>query len=223
MNDAGGLARYMPFLVLGVFVVIALGLMLAGYGAPVAAGVLAGLVVGAAVGGIIGSWLLARARASSEGVAFGWGADSGGPPPELLAFTTAMSGLQRVDQGDVTRIVPGGQSSVVNGIRVELIALELRTTGGIAHLAAAVAPPAAMIGAFAEASVSDDLGTQYTAVGEGGSSSIDRHRVDIRFAPTPPDATRMLTVRVDSFADPFPPPHARKIAGPWVLTVDLAS
>jgi hypothetical protein len=70
--------------------------------------------------------------------------------------------------------------------------------------------------------VEDDLGTAYVAAAMGGNGSPDRMRFEVRLAPAPPGGATVLRIRVDEFLDPFPGRSLAAVAGPWILTVDLA-
>jgi len=202
-------------------------LLIAGYGVPVGVGVLAGLVAGGLVGVGLGIALMSRARAgqvawdTSSGTssfqAFSETADSGLPDP-----MRAMERVQRVDHGPLVRVVAGGAAAEAQAIHVELIAVEIRSTGAIAHVTAGVAPPAMMTASFARVVVEDDRGTAYEAAGFGGNGSMDRMRYEVRFAPAPPPAATELRVRIDAFTDPFPVPGRATVRGPWLLTIPLA-
>jgi hypothetical protein len=107
------------------------------------------------------------------------------------------------------------------GARVELVALEIREDGCIATLVAHTRPPVGSVGHFVEVTVSDDAGTAYVASGQGsGGSGPGASRHEIRFAPTPPESARTLTIRIESFVDPFPGPSV-ELRGPWEFSVAL--
>jgi hypothetical protein len=206
------------------FVIVAAILLIAGFGMPVGVGLLVGLVPGAVVGVGSGLWIGLKARGGPMSFdSYATLTSDDGPQVDLQAVTASMERVQRVDHGDLVRIVPGGATSDAGGFRVELIAVELRATGGVAHLTAAEDPPSArQVGSFARVAVEDDLGTSYAAGATGGSGSMDRSRFEVRFAPAPPAATSLLRVRIDAFIDPFGRSLA-EIPGPWVLEVALAS
>jgi hypothetical protein len=46
-------------------------------------------------------------------------------------------------------------------------------------------------------------------------------RYEVRFAPAPPDAARLLTLTIERFVDPFPG-RTVVIDGPWTFEIDLA-
>jgi hypothetical protein len=222
MNDAGGWVRWIPGLVLLAFFGVALTLMLAGYGAAVAVGVLSGLVLGAVVGGVIGQMLMARVQGPS--VTFGstsLGIDEQ-PPSAIFDLLRGFEGLQAVDRGELTRVISGGQTDDASGVLIELVALELRSSGAVAHIAAAPEPRVGRLGHLARVAVEDDRETQYVAGAMGVNGSSERQRYEIRFAPTPPVDASVLQIRIDEFVDPIPGAGGR-LAGPWSLTVALTS
>jgi hypothetical protein len=133
----------------------------------------------------------------------------------------AMERVQRVDHGPLVRVVGGGDTAEAAAVLVELIALEIRSTGAIAHFTTAIAPPAMMTASFADVVVEDDRGTAYEAAGTGGNGSPDRMRYEVRFAPAPPADATELRIRIIAFTDPFPMSGLRSVDGPWELRLSL--
>lgn len=120
------------------------------------------------------------------------------------------------------RVLPVGQSTEVEAIRIELTALELRAGGGVATAIAHTEPPDARPpGPFARISVLDDVGTTYAAGTEGNGGSPFATRLSIRFAPAPPETAGELTIRIEEFVNPFPGPARERVVGPWVFVVPL--
>ena len=205
----------LPGLVLLVLVVGAAALLLAGLGVAVGTGLLVGLALGLVA--ILGTaW-----RQPGHGAAFLTTGPTSAPDHDVvLRFHRDWTAVSAVDASPLERVVALGGTSEARGVRVELIAVELRQDGGIAMLAARARPPA-WIGHFVEVSVSDDAGTPYAAAGQGsGSSSPGVGRIELRFAPAPPPGARRLTLRVGAFIEPFPGP-ARRLPGPWSFEVGL--
>jgi hypothetical protein len=209
------------FLLLGLVIAAAI-LLLVGYGPMVAIGVLVGLALGIIV--IVA--VLAVSTRSGQGISFvhwGRGGRSHREPDAALMERHSRDAMRvmGVDDGDLRRVLGLGLMAEVGAARLELIALELRTDGGIAGVVAHTSPPAGMAGHFAEVTVSDDVGTAYAASGQGsGGSSPRASRHEIRFAPAPPGNAKVLTIEVLSFADPFPGRTAA-LTGPWTFTVQL--
>lgn len=107
------------------------------------------------------------------------------------------------------------------GVRLELIALEVRDDGCVATIVAHTRPPVGSVGHFVVVSVSDDAGTEYFASGgSSGSSGPQASRHEIRFAPAPPASATTLTISIETFVDPFPGPST-EIRGPWQFVVPL--
>ncbi len=103
-----------------------------------------------------------------------------------------------VDQGILRRVIAVGTDD-----------------GGIATLVAHVRPPLGYVGQFIEAAVEDDAGTSSVGWLQGsGGSSPGATRHEIRFSPAPPDTARVLTVRIEQFADPFRG-QSEPLHGPW--------
>ena len=207
-----------PGLVVLALVVVAAAMLLAGFGAAVGVGLLVGLALGCVV------VLTVVARQPAGAVSF-LRTGPRGPEPDhelIMRHGREQLALSPVDASDLRRVLAGPVATDAAGVRVELIALELRADGGIATLAARARPPAAP-GHFVEVAVSDDVGTAYVAAGQGpgGGPNPAVGRIELRFAPAPPPAARRLTLRIDAFVDPFPAP-ARRLPAPWTLVVDLA-
>ena len=209
-----------PGLVLLAFLILTAILLVAGYGAPVGIGLLIGLVFGAAAGLFSVLWL--RFRGGQSSMAF----TSLSPSHQASSFEMPdvfrdMDRVQRVDHGALIRVIPGGAADDVAGVRLELIALEIRSSGAVAHLAATSEPPAGTPGSFARVTIEDDLATAYVAAAMGSSGSAERMRFEVKFAPAPPAGAATLRVRIDEFLDPFPNHSRAPLLGPWLLSVDL--
>jgi hypothetical protein len=126
-----------------------------------------------------------------------------------------------VDAGGLRRVIPLGDAVEAGGARVEIVVLEIREAGAIATIVAQTRPPVGNVGHFAEVTVSDDAGTAYVASGQGaGGSGPGTSRLEIRFAPAPPESARTLTLSIEAFMDPFPEP-AVQLRGPWEFRVAL--
>jgi len=213
--------RVPAFLLLGLVVVAAI-VLLAGYGVIVAIGLLVGLVLGIVV---ILAFVALGAR-SGGGASFSWLTPTGRsqPQPDHVLIEQHSRDAMRVmgvDESELQRVIAVGASADAGGAHLELIALELRTDGGIATLVAHTSPPAGFVGHFADVVVSDDAGTAYVASGQGsGGPSPRASRHEIRFSPTPPVTAKVITIQVVSFADPFPG-RAAGLTGPWEFRVEL--
>ena len=106
------------------FVIVAAILLIAGFGMPVGVGLLVGLVLGAVVGVGTGLWIGLKARGGPMSFdSYATLTSDDGPQVDLQAVTASMERVQRVDHGDLVRIVPGGATSDAGGFRVELIAV----------------------------------------------------------------------------------------------------
>lgn len=214
-------ARLPTFVLLGL-VLLAAALLIAGYGVAVGVGVIAGLALGLAAAL---AFLAMNQRSRSNGHLRTWGA------PLVAQDQLAHESIARmsrdamrvagVDAGDLHKVIALGDAVTSAGIKVELIAIEVRDDGGVATLVTHTRPPIGPVGHFAVVTVVDDLATEYVASGGGsGSSGPAASRHELRFAPAPPPGTRRLTVRIDQFVDPFPGPSTEH-RGPWEFIVDL--
>jgi hypothetical protein len=212
----------LPGLLLLGLALLASVLLIAGYGVGVGVGLIAGLVVGAAV---ILAFMAMSSRSGSSVHFRGWDARGGPPDRAATAFLERhVRDLQRVadvDSGALRRVIALGDEVQASGVRVELVALEIREDGAIVTVVAHTRPPVGNVGHFAEVTVSDDAGTPYVASGQGiGGSSPGTSRHEIRFAPAPPEDARTLTIRIEAFMAPFPGP-ATELSGPWEFHVAL--
>jgi hypothetical protein len=212
-------SRLPAFGLLGLLLVVA-ALLLAGLGVAVAVGIIAGFLLGLAN---ILAFLALSSRPRGGSVTW---LSHGGPPNQpdqdlIQRFGRDSTRVAGVDASALRRVISVGSSVEAGGVRVELIALEVREDGGVATLVAHTRPPVGHVGHFLEVVVSDDAGATYVASGQGlGGSGPTTSRHEIRFAPAPPDAAHVLTLRVASFADPFPGLAAR-LDGPWEFRVEL--
>ena len=202
------------------FVVAAAALLLVGLGVAVGAGLLVGVVLGLAA---VGAAMVATRRNPSVGWSVSLSRTHEDATPGLLQeFGHSMARVADVDSGTLTDVLPVAAEATANGVRVEAIAVELRTDGGIVSLATHTKPPVASPGHFAEVHVTDDAGTEYVAAVQGsGGSSPSTSRYELRFSPAPPAAAGELTIRITRFMDPFPETPNAPVDGPWSFTVAL--
>jgi hypothetical protein len=210
-------------LVLLVLVVVAGALLVAGWGVAVGVGVFVGLVLGFAA--ILAAMAIAQRAGGSA--SFSWlRADSNPTEPDHALLERHGRDSMRVagvDSGELRRVIAVGASVEAGGVRLELIAVELRTDGGLATLVAHTRPPIGQAGHFVEARVSDDAETSYVAAGQGmGGPTPTTTRHEVRFAPGPPDTAKVLTLSIDRFLDPYPG-GATPIEGPWTFEVRLGA
>jgi hypothetical protein len=69
-------------------------------------------------------------------------------------------------------------------------------------------------------SVTDDLGTQYRALGQMQGGGPGRLRYEVTVAKAVPNAAGRRSVQVDGFIDPFQG-ASRMPTGPWAFDVTL--
>lgn len=206
-------------------------LLIAGYGVPVGVGLMAGLMLGGVVGYGFARWagsqtgrswglLNVKRRVGSGGA---WGRGLSEPDVGLVDELIRDSArVAAVDQGELRRVIAVGQAAEATDVTVELIAVELRADGGVAVLAARTRPPMGPAGNAMHVSVTDDAGTTYAAAGQqagGSGTTVSRH--EVRFAPAPPPAASLLTIRIDSFVGWFPRGDVVAVTGPWEFQLDV--
>ncbi len=214
-----------PLIVLGL-VLLAVVLLLVGYGIPVGVGLLVGLILGFAVGTAGVLWLGAGTGRSIGAGRLTFSSDRAPlqAPFEIPDWVRDSEQVMGVEMSPLVRILVVGRQVDVSGVAVELTTIELRTTGGLAIAVAHTAPPdGRSVGSFARVAVSDDVGTWYVAGGHASGGAPFVSRYDIRFAPTPPASATRLVFRITEFVDPFPGSGPRQVAGPWEFDVPLAA
>ncbi len=209
--------RLPAVLLLGAVLIVA-ALLLAGLGLAVGAGIIAGVLLGFA--NVLA--VLSLSSRSRGGSSVRYLSHHGPPDDELMQrFGRESMRVAGVDEGPLRRVIAIGSSVEAGGVRLELVAVEIRDDGGIATVVAHTRPPVGHVGHFVDVAVSDDAGTAYAASGQGsGGSGPTVTRNEIRFAPRPPDGAHTLSVRVVSFADPFTGTTGR-LDGPWEFRVPL--
>lgn len=210
----------LPGLVLLSVVIVAAVLLISGLGVSVGIGLLVGVALGLLA--VVTFMALSQRRRSSVS----WlSADSGSTGPDRAAVERHGRDFMRVagvESSALRRVLAIGRQVEAGGVRVELIAIELRDDGGLALVVANSHPPIGPAAHFATAHISDDAGTNYVAAGQGaGGSTPLTTRYEVHFAPTPPASARVLTLTIERFADPF---QGSGIArdGPWSFEIDLA-
>jgi hypothetical protein len=213
----------LPALVLLVLVVAAAALLMAGRGVAVGVGVFIGLVLGFVA--ILAAMAIARRSGASASFTSFRAASYQTEPGDAVLEKHGRDSMRVVgiDAGDLRRVIAVGAAVEAGGVRLELIAVELRTDGGLATLVAQTRPPIGPVGHFAEVRLSDDAATAYVAAGYGmGGPTPTATRHEIRFAPAPPMNATSLTLSIDRFVDPFPS-GAAATEGPWTFEVDIRS
>jgi len=213
----------LPALVLLVLIVVAAALLVAGWGIAVGIGVFVGLVLGFTAILVV----MAIAQRSGGSASFAWmkaGPNQTEPDRALLERHGRDSmRVAAIDAGELRRVIAVGAAVEAGDVRLELIAVELRTDGGLATLVAQTRPPIGPVGHFAEVRVSDDANTAYVAAGQGmGGPTATTTRLEVRFAPAPPATAAILTLSIDRFVDPFPS-GAIPIEGPWRFEIRLGN
>lgn len=213
----------LPALVLLVLVVVAAALLVAGWGVAVGVGVFVGLVLGLV--NILAAMAIAQRTGGSA--SFSWLRAGPNPtePDHAMLERHGRDSMRVVgiDAGNLRRVIAVSASVEAGGVRLELIAVELREDGGLATLVAHTRPPIGPAGQFMEVRVSDDAETAYVAAGQGiGGSGPTTTRHELRFAPAPPETARVLTLRVERFVDPFSS-GATPIEGPWTFEIPLGT
>ncbi len=210
----------LPGFILLALVVLAAALLAAGFGVGVGVGVFIGLVLGL----VAALASMAIGQPASPGISWLQASDSSRHESERALLERHGRDSMRVmgiDAGALRRVIAVGDAAEAGDVRLELTAVELREDGGLATLVAHTRPPTGPAGHFPEIAVSDDAGTPYVAAGQAtGGPDPNTARYEIRFAPSPPESARLLTLRVETFFDPFRG-GTMQIDGPWTFEIRL--
>jgi hypothetical protein len=151
--------------------------------------------------------------------------------PDAIAFA---EGLRRalelealIAASPLVGIVPVARAVSIEGVVVEMLALELRAAGVRAWLRFASAdPPRAAVG-HPVAAAHDAEGTAYETMTQLRARFGSRGDAEVLVMPGPPAAVSALTVSVTRFVvPPGPPPPAPQppveaLEGPWEFVIEL--
>jgi hypothetical protein len=203
-------------------VVVAVGLLIAGYGVAVGAGALIGLVLGFLAGTVGALWLW---RGSGRSITLGgmeWSSESGQPTAELMAEMRELGEISSVDIGPIRSILPVLASADAGGLDVQLLTVELHEAGSSMTFDVASRPGTLPPASMARVSVSDDRGTPYRASAQVQGGLPGRMRYAVTAIPTPPATATVLQVRIERFLDPFAGGRSSAV-GPWAFSIPLRS
>ena len=127
----------------------------------------------------------------------------------------------RAGLGDLIAVIPGGATADVAGVRIELIALELRSTGAILDLALTKLLGEGHIGTPGATTVRDDRGRPFELRPIGSGGTMYQHRAQLSLEPAIPPDSRRLSVTIDDLL--IPGEEWSHLRGPWHLALDLPS
>jgi len=146
--------------------------------------------------------------------------------PEEAELIELAEYFINVHLSPLVRVVAIGQQVEADGIRVELIALEVREAGAVLYWRAF--PTEDRMPGLAVIEVSDDLGGEYRVFLGGGGGGERAWNGETNVVPAPTTGASILQVTVTGF-DSFPPSgfpgatQGRSNEGPWVFEIPLAS
>jgi hypothetical protein len=139
-------------------------------------------------------------------------------PPEAWQRLLEDMPWLAIPTGPLVKVLAVGQTTEVKGVRVELLAVEVRETGAVLHWRARAGQDLALV--MPDVAIRDDKSTDYrVAPSEGGGGGRDWHGQTM-FMPSPPPSSTVL-VEVRSFGPPpgMPPMPGYAalpaIEGPW--------
>lgn len=110
-------------------------------------------------------------------------------PADLARLLEGSTAFVAVEGSELIRVIGLGAAVEDEGVRVELISLELRAAGAILHWKAR-SVPGRMLG-NAEVVVHDDQGTDFRAFQSGGGGSAEHWSGEIIIAPPPTDGSHL--------------------------------
>lgn len=215
-------------LVIGIPVAWAVAAYLEGYGVPVGMSLLLGafavpavLFAGAAVASV--AMNVRYGRMTQELRSTG----ESGPAWDRESMEAASALMEDFERSVLTRVIGVGATRRAEDVDVELLAVELRDSGGAISLRASGRLPVPRPGEIGmpspDVSLGDDVGTRYTVVPAGGSGGQYAYAYEFRFAPAPPPAATVLNVGISRFSPWMKPAssHAALTNAPWGFSVPL--
>jgi hypothetical protein len=143
--------------------------------------------------------------------------------PEEAKLIELAGNFVEVHLSPLVRVVAIGQQVEADGVRVELIALEVREAGAVLYWRA-FATKDRILG-LAVIEVSDDLGGEYRVFLGGGGGGERAWSGETNVVPAPTAGASILRVKVTGF-EGFPPgfPGTAQVVtneGPWVFEIPL--
>ena len=197
---------------------VAIALLIVGYGVAVGLGVLVGLLLGLLVGFSSTLWL---GSGFGRSISFGSGEwSSDGPPPEAILEMQEMSEVMGVDLGPIHSVRPVLVTVSSGGLTLQLASIEHHEGGLIMTMEARPAAGGMAPMGMAHVKVTDDLGTGYRASAQGQGGSPSQIRIEIVAIPVPPPTATRLVITVERFIDPFGGRNPLP-SGPWSFDVPL--
>ena len=141
------------------------------------------------------------------------------PPEEARRFQEQWGRFAGLTAGALDRVVTIGQTASDAGVRLELLALEVRAAGCVLHWRAHTA---ARLVVRPEFVVRDDAATDYTVRPAGSSGSLGDQQGQALIVPAPPGAAHTMRIEVHAFGarrmplpPGVPPPPTEEIHGAW--------
>jgi hypothetical protein len=201
-------------------VVLAIGLLIVGYGVPVGVGALAGLVLGFLAGTVGALWL---GRGSGRSITFGgveWSSESAQPTAALMAEMQELGEISSVDLGPIRSVLPVLARAEAGGLDIDLVTVEVHEAGLAMTLDVVSRPGTLPPASMARVLVSDDTGTTYRASAQGQGGLLSRMRYAVTAIPAPPPAATRLEITIERFYDPFSGGRQQE-SGPWTFSVAL--
>lgn len=217
---ADGRGRLPGLLFLSV-VLVAIVALLAGYGFPTGVGALVGLALGAIAGAIGVLWLARGSGRSIHLSGYAWSSyDTTGAPSIDPGEMRELIDVLAVDLGPIHSILPVLSTVEADGLEVQLLAIEMHEAGASLGFDVRARPGGLPPLPMVNVSMTDDIGTQYRALGQGQGGGPGRTRYEVTVIPAVPKVSRHLSVQIDGFIDPFQGAR-RTPAGPWAFNVTL--
>jgi hypothetical protein len=220
--EMGGWRSRIPGIVIFAVVIGAAALLVAGYGFAVGVGVIVGLLLGAGAGLVGTIWLVRGPGREIHLASYAWDS-SRGTETNMAVLQSEMQELTEVlgvDIGMTRAVLPVIATVEDHGLAVQLVSVEIHEAGATFTLDVRALPGSPPPPSFAQATVSDVLGTLYRTSGQAQGGGPSGMRFQVVVIPRPAPSVPALSIRIDRFVDPFP--GDRRVAGgPWSFDVAL--
>ena len=127
----------------------------------------------------------------------------------------------RASLGHLVRVAPGGAAVEVAGIRVELVAVEFRTSGTVLAFTVTRLEGEGLLGFMTDARVTDERGRAYVLHSVTGGGTLYQHREALATELVVAGDAQRLAIVIEALHDPSR--DWTPIKGPWALSVELSS
>jgi hypothetical protein len=146
-------------------------------------------------------------------------------PEDFAKFMERATGYVEISTSPLVRVIGIGQQAEDAGIRVEMIAIEVRQLGAILYWKAYRLQEGPV--GDAQISVSDDQGRSYDVSPMSSEGGDYQWKGETSISPSPAPNVRRLQVEItafEGFGHGFPgAPSTPAVVGHWAFELDLVS